>query len=395
MTDLTISLFATGLVAVIFQPLRERLQRGVNRLMYGERDDPYAVLSRLGRRLDATLAPEAGLQTIVETLAHALKLPHVSIAMKAGEGFEIVSSFGLPLSDPFILPLTHQAETIGQLICAPRALGEEFTEAEKRLLRNVARQAGTVAHAVRLTTDLQRSRQHLVTAREEERRRLRRDLHDGLGPALASQGLKLAVVQQLSQQDPAAANALLEELMVQNETLVADIRRLVYALRPPALDELGLVEAIRDYAGGMIGGDTSQPTRLRVTVEALPSGLSPLPAAVEVAAYRIALEAFTNVTRHAQARNCVIRLSLAQSGGEMHKGAGTHKGMSLLQLEITDDGIGLPRELRAGVGLASMRERAEELGGTCEIEPVADGGTRVIARLPLPEYQEMISDGQD
>lgn len=366
-----IALLTTGLVAVLFQPLRERLQRGVNRLMYGERDDPYTVLSRLGRRLEATLAPEAGLQTIVETVAQALKLPYVAIALKGGEGFEIVTSFGLRVSDPFILPLTYQAETIGQLICTPRAPGEEFTEADQRLLRNVARQAGAVAHAVRLTADLQRSRERLVSAREEERRRLRRDLHDGLGSALASHGLKLAAVRHLLAKDQTAAETLLDQMAAQNEATVAEIRRLVYALRPPALDELGLVEAIRDHLIGA-NGDASLPVRLQITIEEPPAGLPPLPAAVEVAAYRIALEALTNVARHARARNCVVCFMLDKT--LQH---------TILQLEITDDGIGLPGTLRTGVGLTSMRERAEEVGGMCVVEDRPAGGTRVLARLPV------------
>jgi signal transduction histidine kinase len=216
---------------------------------------------------------------------------------------------------------------------------------------------------VRLTADLQRSRERLVTAREEERRRLRRDLHDGLGPALASLTLKLDAARNLLARDPAATGALLLELKTQTQTAIADIRRLVYDLRPPALDELGLISAIREHAARDVSA-----TGLHVSVEA-PDHLPPLPAAVEVAAYRIALEAMTNVVRHAHARQCVIRLSLADA----------------LQLEIMDDGLGLAAGRPAGVGLHSMRERAAELGGTCVIGPGPGGGTRVVARLPLSQ----------
>ena len=189
----------------------------------------------------------------------------------------------------------------------------------------------------------------------------------------------------LLEHNPATADALLAELERDSEAALADIRRLVYDLRPPALDELGLVAAIRESAAnvGATGrrspahserDRSSLPDRLRITVDA-PDRLPPLPAAVEVAAYRIVQEALTNVMRHAQARTCRIRLSLDDEDGR--------KGSSLLQLEITDDGIGLPAERRAGVGLTSMRERAEELGGTCVIVSRATGGTRVAARLPL------------
>jgi signal transduction histidine kinase len=364
--NLLVALLATGLAAILFQPLRERLQRGVNRLMYGERDDPYTVLSRLGQRLEATLAPGAGLPAIVETVAQALKLPFVAIALEKGEEFETVSSVGLSVNAPFILPLTYQGETIGQLICAPRTPGEEFSPADRRLLENIARQAGAVSHAVRLADDLQRSRVRLVTAREEERRRLRRDLHDGLGPQLASLILKLDAARNLLPHDPDATATLLGELKTQTQGAIADIRRLVYNLRPPPLDELGLVAALREHA--TIHGT---PDGLRVSVEA-PERLPPLPAAVEVAAYRIALEALTNVARHADAETCMIRFTL--------NGA--------LQLEIIDDGRGVPQGVHAGVGLTSMRERAAELGGACEIGPAPNGGTRILARLPLLPAEE-------
>ena len=163
----------------------------INRLMYGERDDPYAVLSRLGSRLEATLAPEALLPTIVETVAQALKLPYAALALKQGDAFSVTASYGLPQGQPLILPLVYHAETFGQLLLGPRAPGDSFTAADRRLLEAIARQASVAVHAVRLTADLQHSREQLVTTREEERRRLRRDLHDDLGPTLASMTLKL------------------------------------------------------------------------------------------------------------------------------------------------------------------------------------------------------------
>ncbi len=388
--NLFISLLATGLIAVLFQPLRFRLQQGVNRLMFGERDNPYQVISHLGQRLETTLVPEAVLPMIVETVTQALKLPYAAITLKQGDEFIIVASHGTEpgyisrnvgaglaparlaeiLSGGQVtlltLPLVYQAEAIGQLLLAPRTRGESFTPADRRLLDDLARQAGIAAHAVRLTTELQRARERLVTTREEERRRLRRDLHDGLGPTLAALNLQAGAVRALIPQDPAQASALVAEWRTTLRAVIADIRRLVYALRPPALDELGLVGALREQAAqysthaGMNG--------VQVALEA-PDHLPQLPAAVEVAAYRIAQEALANVVRHAQARTCRLRLWLDDA----------------LHLEITDDGIGLPEEHRVGVGLLSMRERAEELGGSCIIEPAVPSGTRVSARLPLPE----------
>ncbi|HKH12119.1 MAG TPA: GAF domain-containing sensor histidine kinase [Rubrobacter sp.] len=366
-----VSLLAAGLVAVLFAPLRNRLQRGVNHLMYGERDEPYAVLSRLGQRLEATLAPDAALKTIVETVAQALKIPYAAITLKQGDEFAMAAEYGTPAGEPVILPLTHQGEPVGQMILTPRSPGEAFTSSDRSLLNDLARRAGAAVHTVRLTVDLQRSRERLVAAREEERRRLRRDLHDGLGPQLAAQTLKAGSARSLYPRNPAAADTLLAELEADMAVALADVRHLVYNLRPPALDELGLAGAIREAAArcdtcvtvasqGSIRGT-------RIAVDA-PERLPRLPAAVEVAAYRIVQEALTNVVRHADAGSCLVRISL--------DGA--------LELEIADDGIGLPPDRPAGVGLTSMRERAVELGGACEILPAPTGGTRVLAHLPLP-----------
>jgi signal transduction histidine kinase len=287
--NVLISLLATGLVAVLFQPLRARLQRMINRLMYGERDDPYAVLSRLGNRLKATLTPEAMLPTIVETVAQALKLPYAAITLKQGDAFFTTTSYGVAQDPLFTLPIVHQSEIVGQLQLASRGPSETFTPADRTLLEAIASHAGIAAHAVQLTTDLQRSREYLVTAREEERRRLRRDLHDGLGPTLASMTLKLDAARLLLTQNPVALDPLLVELKAQTQTTIADIRRLVYELRPPSLDELGLVSALREQAAHY-----SQFNGVPVSIEA-PTCLPTLPAAVEVAIYRIVLEALTNV----------------------------------------------------------------------------------------------------
>ena len=357
--NLLISLLATGLVAVAFAPLRDRLQRGVNRLLYGERDEPYAVLARLGRRLEGALAPETTLPTIVRTIAEALKLPYVAIALREGETYRVAAAHGSPVGEQLSLPLVYGVEPAGRLLIAPRAPGDAFSAADRRLLEDLARQAGVAIHAVRLTADLQRAREHLVTAREEERRRLRNDLHDGLGPRLASLSLKLETARNRLTHDPIAVT-LLEDLAARTQDAVADIRRVVYALRPPALDDLGLVSALREQAAQYQG--------VHVSVE-VPPALPVLPAAVEVAVYRIVQEALTNVARHARARTCRVRLEWDGAA-------------ELLQLEVTDDGCGIDTRQRIGVGLHSMRERAAELGGTWSVETLPEGGTRVQAVLP-------------
>jgi two-component system, NarL family, sensor kinase len=353
------SLLAAAVVAVAFAPAKERLQRGVDRMLYGERRDPYRALSQLGARLEAALTPEDVLPAIVEAVTQSLRLPYAAVELRDEDGPHVVASSGTVRSSVERVPLQYRGELVGELAVGLRPGESEFSPADRKLLADLARQAGVAAHAVALTRALQRSRERLVTAREEERRRLRRDLHDGLGPALAGITLQLEVARNQLGGEPAPAREKLLELRAHTQAAIADIRRLVHDLRPPALDELGLLGALREQAARLDG-------RLRVTVDG-PGSLPELPAAVEVAAYRIGLEALTNVVRHANAHACTVRVSAAGA----------------LELEIADDGEGLAPDRRAGVGLGSMRERAAELGGTCTIAPGRQGGTRVVARLPL------------
>jgi signal transduction histidine kinase len=375
-----IAFMATGLVAVLFNPLRERLQRWVNRFLYGQRDEPFEVMAHLGQRLEATLAPEMIYPVIVETVAQTLKLPYAALAVREEDRFVTVESFGKPGGELIAYPLTYQSEIVGELLVEQRAEHEAFSEADERLLQSIAAQAGTAVHALQLTADLQRSRQRLVAAREEERRRLRRDLHDGLGPRLAAQMLKIGTSRSLLERDPVSAGQLLTELENDTEETLAEIRRFVYDLRPPALDQLGLVGAIEAFVSNIDGQTavevqhSSREDGPIITIDG-PEKLDALPAAIEVAAYRIALEGLTNVWRHAQARRC--RLSLAIDNGSGSRG-------KQLQLEIVDDGVGMPAQSRAGVGLTSMKERAEEIGGMLRIEPAPGGGTRLAVELPMP-----------
>lgn len=382
----TAAVAATVLVAILFQPLRARLQRGINRLMYGERDDPIAVLTRLGRQLEAAVTPDALLPAVVETVAQALRLPYVAIAIGEEGQSKVLAQYPNPaplwphsialrddLAPPrrttssappsaVSFPLTSQGLPVGQLIVAPRAPGQSFSLADRRLLTSIAQRAGAAVETVRLAADLQHARERLVLAREEERRRLRRDLHDGLGPQLASLTLQLDAARNLLDGDPQQAGQILAEVKAQTQAAISDIRRLVYELRPPVLDQLGLTGALQEQAA------RAASASLAVQVIA-PDDLPPLPAAVEVATYRIVAEALTNVVRHSQARRCAIWLCPDDA----------------LYVAVDDDGIGLPDKARPGVGLASMRERAEELGGALRVERRPEGGTRVIARLPLSE----------
>lgn len=348
-------------IAILFQPVREWLQRAVNRIMFGERDEPYTVLSRLGRRLQDTAVPEQTLSAITATITQSLKLPYAAIELETGDGeYRSVAVEGRRPATVAEWPLRYQGQVIGRLVALPRSPNDAFTPPEQQLLTDIASQAGAAAFTVLLMTALLGSRERLVLAREEERRRIRRDLHDELGPALACQTFMLDTALDLLDTDPAASAAALRSLKTRNQELVSDIRRLVYELRPSALDELGLL--------GALSAHTAQIHTPIVTTITAPDPLPPLPAAIEIAAYRIALEAVNNVVRHAGAQNCAITLEATSAH---------------LTLTIADDGIGLTTNRPDGIGLRSMRDRAEEIGGAFTIGNLAAGGARVMAVLPL------------
>ncbi len=360
-----LSALASGIVALLVLPLRDRLQRAVNRFLYGERDDPYTVVARLGRQLERAGDPQTVLQTMTETVARALKLPYVAISLHERAGSRIATAYGEDTGTTVKLPLLYGDESLGELYVAPRGDDHELTRRDRELLSALVRQAGAAIQTAQLTHELQHSRARLVVTREEERRRLRRDLHDGIGPTLASLAQRIDTASYLVVDEPQRTTALLQEVKVQVRMTIADLRRVVEDLRPPVLDEFGLIAAVRDHL------IPAQAHRGLVIQCIAGEPLTPLPAAVEVAAFRIVQEALSNVVRHAEARRAVVHLLLERP--------------DLLVVEVTDDGRGLPATRRAGVGLRSMRERAEELGGTLAVNQRASGGTVVRAELPFTQ----------
>ncbi|MEJ2487571.1 MAG: sensor histidine kinase, partial [Anaerolineales bacterium] len=370
-----VAFLTTGLIALIFNPLRERLQRVVNRLIYGERNDPVSVITKLDKQLEESVSPNDALLLIVETIAQTLKMPYVAIEFGVGELANVIASYGKPSEDTNRFPIIYQTHNIGCLVVAPRSQGESFSDEDILLLENIARQAGTAAQAAKLTADLQRSRQRLVTAREEERRRLRRDLHDGIGPTMAGQTLKLDAAIDLilgdtesgQEQNLGEAVNLLTDLKEQTQHTVKNIRNIVYELRPPSLDDLGLVKAIQVHMDHLLVSRHG----LRITIEQSPQVFPRLSAAVELAAYRIVLEALTNVIKHSQAHECKVRIIVSEDLSQ------------ILKLEIIDDGIGFNQNNQIGIGLPSMRERAEELGGSFSIKNGKTKGTHIVAIIPL------------
>ncbi len=345
----------------------QRAQRAVERLLYGERRDPLAVASRLGDSLDLAVAPAEALDGLAEEVRRALRLPRVQIApVDARLPTATASGPGRDDGDVTVLPLTSLGTDVGELRVTHRYPGERWRRTERATFADVARRAATLVWAAGLVVDLQASRERIVAGREEERRRLRHDLHDGVGPELAGMALQLERLAGRLAGSPDAAE-LAARLRDQMRRTVAAVRRAVDDLRPPALDELGLVGALREHvAAYRMAGSGGAAPESPVTVDA--GELPPLRAAVEVAAYRIATEAVANAVRHAGATTC--RVCLTVTGGD-------------LLVVVSDDGTGIDPGAVPGVGSTSMRERAAELGGTLEIETAPGEGTTVRTRLPL------------
>lgn len=358
-----VALLGAGAVAVAYQPLRQRLQRSTDRMLYGDRGDPYAVSASLGRQLESFGSATQALPATVAAIAKALRLPYVAIELPGDPPHRPSAAYGsLTGVDPVAIPLTHGGDKVGRLLVGQRDAREILTRAERRLLEDLGRLVAVATHAALLDRALRRSLDRLVVAREEERRRLRRDLHDGLGPALAGVALGVDAARNLLGTDRQAADQLLEQLKTETLGCVGDVRRIVDDLRPPTLDDLGLLPALRAFADRL----SSRNDALTVVVEsAVP--LPELPAVVEVAAFLIATEALTNVARHARARHCRLRVTVASD----------------LTIEVSDDGIGIASDQSRGVGLPSMAERAAQLGGSCVVGRATQGGTLVLANLPL------------
>ncbi|MFC5406553.1 sensor histidine kinase [Cohnella soli] len=384
-----ISLMATSIVAFLFMPLKVRLQRIVSRIMKGKHDDPFAVLSELGDHLVKPIDHDTLLDIMVKTIQDALRLPYVGISIRIDGEEKLIAVAGKTAYDMQSIPIIHGGVELGKLLISSRSPGEVFTSEDRKLLDVLLRQAGQIVHSVNmardmkhLAKDLQDSRSRLIYAREEERRQIRRNLHDDLAPRLMSLAFNVAAAEQYIEKNPNKAVGLLGELRATIRSTVDDIRTMVHDLRPPTLDEFGLIGSIKARIEDAVKTSEQVSASLHITPLSvklhIPQELPDLPAAVEVAAYRIVTESLVNIIKHAKATNCDVYLQM-NSENE-------------LQIEVVDNGIGIPVYIKSsgngGIGLTSIRERARELGGQCEFERLESGGTRVKALLPFSQGEE-------
>ncbi|MGR0220816.1 sensor histidine kinase [Agromyces sp. ZXT2-6] len=362
--DRVAMLLAVVAVTVAYAPLRGRMFAFASRLVNGRRTDPYAVVSSLGDRLDRSIDTRAQLGDLAEAVAEAFASPYVRVELDrpagtSAEAEPLVAEHGAPTEHPVDIPIDHGGQVIGRIRMEP-GRRPVVSERDRRLLGDLVRLAAAAMRNAELGRELQAIRERLIVAREEERSRLRRDLHDGLGPLLGGVKLRLETARNLATRDPARSLALVDAAIEDQSGVIDEIRRIVHDLRPPALDDLGLVRALQQQAERLTGAEVV------VRVEGdLPRDLPP---AAEVAAYRIASEALTNARRHSGAANVLVRLEHDER---------------MLRLTVRDDGTGIPADAVGGVGLRSLRERAVELGGTLELAVADGGGTLVRATLPL------------
>jgi signal transduction histidine kinase len=345
------------LLVLLVETVGSRLRRFVDWLLYGQRGNAAVVSSRLAVKLES-VNDDVAVPALVAALADTLRLSYVAVLADQDGESKTIATVGTPTQGATHFPVRHSGQELGELRAGRR--GETLNHQDVRMLSAAAAQLGVVMHAASLAVELQNARERLVSSREDERRRLRRELHDGVGPTLAGIALGLDSANRAIGKDQQRATDLIAEIRGDVTDLVVDVRRVVDGLRPPMLDEVGLAGALTQLGEGF--GE-----RAGCSVEVRVSDLPSLSAAVEVAAYRIGAEALTNVFKHAHSTRCDVSVVVSEG---------------ILILDVIDNGVGGALTRDGGIGLPSTAERAAELGGDLKVES-KPSGTHLRARLPL------------
>lgn len=388
--NLILSIVATAIVAFAFQPVRERIERIANRLVYGPRATPYEVLSQFTERVAGSYASEEILPKMAEVLAHGTGAARADVWLRLGD--HIAPAAAWPSGDGItrgsmtlagdqltaapavtrVVPVRHQGELFGALSINKRP-GEALTPVEEGLLKDLAAEAGLVLRNVRLTAELQArlteiseqaaelraSRQRIVATQDAERSRLERNIHDGAQQHLVALTVKLRLAAAQAKKDAQRARQMVRALETETNEALQTLRDLARGIYPPLLREKGLVAALQ-----------AQADRMEVPVHIAANGVERYPAETEAAVYFSCLEALQNVAKHAEAAH--VELVLEQR----------HNG---LIFSVIDDGKGFePEHVAGGSGLRNMADRIEALGGSFAIGPGLDGGTAMHGSLPLP-----------
>ena len=360
----SVSVAAAIVVAFLFAPVRSLIQRMINRAFYGTRSDPARTASRIGEGL----RQDDDLPGVLQQTRSALRLPWISLRGEPG-GSDIATAGTLQESPTVEMPLTYRGEQVGTLVVGLRRGEHDLHDADRRTLDLIATPLAVALHATALSDQVQQARTAIVEAAATERVRLQRELHDGVGPILTSAAFQADAASNLIHTDPDGAERLIDEIRIELRGAIDDVRQVVYGLRPIELDNAGLVGALRQRLVGLPG----KAGQIRVELEH-PDQLPALSPAVELAAYRIASEAINNALTHSEGRRCLVKIT----------------ANGTLAVTVRDDGRP-PSSWTPGVGLRSILERAEELGGTAAAGPIGDGW-EVRARLPLDGLAPSVQD---
>ena len=353
---------AAATVAVLAaEPLRRRIQTGLERRFLGERGDPLGVLARLHAALSSRDEDENTVyDTIARTVAQAVRSPSVALALQRGPQIEPVSATGADQDAALVLPLVYRGERLGEMRVATRTPGEPYGRVDRALLDQLANEASALVYALRRDSELQSTRRQALETVAEERARLGRDLHDGIAPLLAGAGLTAEALRR-GMTPGTVDDRDAERLAARLRNAATEIRRLAHDLQPAPVEDRGLEAALADYIATL---DAPEMPKIRLRTEIDGS----LPAVVEQGAYLVVLEALNNVVRHAHAEHCEVTVTLAS--GE-------------LVVQVADDGVGLGRPYVSGTGITSMRSRVQALGGVFDLGAAANGGTLLQTRIPV------------
>jgi signal transduction histidine kinase len=372
--NLFLSILATAIVAVAFQPIRSRARHLANRLVYGNRATPYEVLSTFSDHLGDAYSTEDILPRMARMIGEATGAERAAVWVRVGEEFRPAAPWpetdggGAPvpaLGDSLpqfqtgerVFPVRHQGELLGAL-SVTSSRREPLTKTQEKLLEDVAGQAGLVLRNVRLIAELRASRQRLVAAQDEERRRLERNIHDGAQQQLVALAVKLRLARTLSDRDVEKAQTLLDQLQTDTQEALENLRDLARGIYPPLLADQGLAAALEAQA---------RKVPFPVTVE--PNGIGRYSPEAEATAYFCVLEALQNAAKYAEASNAVVRLG--QEDGD-------------LVFAVSDDGRGF--DLRAtppGSGITNMQDRVDALGGSLRVRSAPGQGTTVTGSIPV------------
>ncbi|HYJ59848.1 MAG TPA: histidine kinase [Actinomycetota bacterium] len=354
-----LSAVAAAVVALAFQPARMWAQRVANRIVYGDRATPYEVLADLGERLAGEYAVDDVVVRVAETLGRGLGAERVVVWLDIGTEHRPIATWPAQAGDDDDMrtyPILHQGETLGA-IGVRKPASDPLTDADEKLVTDLAGQAGLVLRNVRLIEDLRASRQRLVAAQDEERRRIERNIHDGAQQQLVALAVKLRLADAAVDPDPATARAMLAEIQADAGAALDDLRDLARGIYPPLLADRGLVAALE-----------AQARKSPVPVHVTPDGVGRYRADVEAAVYFCTLEALQNVAKYARATRVDI---------------GLETGDGVLRFTVADDGVGFdPAAAASGSGLTNMRDRLDALGGSLVIRSRAGRGTTIAGSLP-------------